>query len=87
VSNNWQEPIIFYMADRRGWSLAADQHDPRALSADRQMGAKFFVVYEPSLVPPDGPLEGWLATNAAQVRTSAADGCDIWALNLSDAPA
>jgi 4-amino-4-deoxy-L-arabinose transferase-like glycosyltransferase len=80
TANNYQEPTIFYLADRRGWSLAADQHDPSFLADYTRQGARFFVSYEPDLVPADSRLAGWLATNGQQVRTGAVDGCDIWAL-------
>jgi len=80
TANNFQEPTIFYLADRRGWSLAADQHQPSILAGYAQQGARFFVNYDPSLVPAGSALAGWLATNARQVRSGAANGCDIWAL-------
>ena len=80
VANNWQEPEIFYYADRRGWSLASDQHVPAFLEADRRAGAAYFVVYDASLVPAGSPLAGWLATRATQVRSLGSDGCDIWDL-------
>jgi hypothetical protein len=80
VPNNWQEPVVFYRADRRGWSLAADQFDPARLAADRQAGARFFVDVDPVLVPAGSPQADWLAVNATPLRTWAADGCGIWAL-------
>jgi hypothetical protein len=80
VPNNWQEPVVFFLADRRGWSLAADQHDPGHLATDRDAGARFFVVGDPALVPAGGALAAWLAANATPVRTTAADGCGIWAM-------
>ncbi len=78
VPNNWQEPVVFYRADRRGWSVAADQLDAARLAADRQAGARFFVDVDPALVPAGSPLAGWLTANATPLRTSAADGCGIW---------
>ncbi|MFC4950943.1 ArnT family glycosyltransferase [Pseudonocardia sp. GCM10023141] len=81
VANNWQEPVIFFMADRKGWSLAADRHDPAVLAEQQRLGARFFVVNDPRLVPAGGPLAMWLTTHAAQVRSSAVNGCGIWALN------
>ncbi len=80
TANNFQEPTIFYLADRKGWSLAADQHEPSTLAGYAQQGAKFFVNDDPDLVPAGSPLAGWLATNAQPLRTSAVDGCGIWSL-------
>lgn len=80
VPNNWQEPIVFYMADRKGWSVAADRHHPAVLAALRGEGADIFVVPDPALVPAGGELAGWLAANATQLRSAQRDGCGIWDL-------
>jgi hypothetical protein len=80
VANNFQEPVIFYLADRKGWSLAADQQDPLRLAEYQQEGAGFYVAPDPDLVPAGGALSHWLAANATQVRSSESDGCDVWAL-------
>ncbi|MFC4944714.1 ArnT family glycosyltransferase [Pseudonocardia sp. GCM10023141] len=80
TANNFQEPTIFYLADRKGWSLAADQHQPSYLESYTKQGAKYFVVYAPLLVPAGSELADWLDTNAQQVRSATDDGCDIWAL-------
>ncbi|MFC4950128.1 glycosyltransferase family 39 protein [Pseudonocardia sp. GCM10023141] len=81
TANNFQEPTIFYLADRKGWSLAADQHQPSYLESYAKQGAKYFVVYAPLLVPAGSELADWLDTNAKQVRSAADDGCAIWALD------
>jgi hypothetical protein len=80
VPNNFQEPVIFYLADRKGWSLAADQQDPARLAEYRQDGARFYVAPDSDLVPARGAMSQWLATNATRVRSSESDGCDVWAL-------
>jgi hypothetical protein len=80
VTNNYQEPVVFFLADRRGWSLAADQHTPDAVAALRAAGARFLVVEDPHLVPAGGALATWLAENTHQLRSSAQDGCGIWDL-------
>jgi 4-amino-4-deoxy-L-arabinose transferase-like glycosyltransferase len=83
VTNNFQEPVVFYLADRRGWSLAADQHTPDQVAGLRDQGARFLAVYESNLVPVGGPLATWLAANTTQVSTFDRDGCGVWDL---DAP-
>ena len=80
TANNFQEPTIFYLAGRRGWSLPADRYEPSILAGYARQGARFFVNDDPSLAPAGSPLAGWLATNARPLRTSAADGCGIWRL-------
>ncbi|GAA1319504.1 ArnT family glycosyltransferase [Pseudonocardia xinjiangensis] len=81
VPNNYQEPVIFYLADRKGWSLAADQQDPALLAQYRQEGARFYVAPDSDLVPAGGALSQWLGANATQVRSSGSDGCAVWALD------
>ncbi|MFC4942048.1 glycosyltransferase family 39 protein [Pseudonocardia sp. GCM10023141] len=78
--NNYQEPTIFYLADRKGWSLPADRYSSALLREHVAQGAKYFVNYDPSLVPAGSEIAGWLAADTIQVRSAAADGCDIWML-------
>ncbi|WP_433505216.1 ArnT family glycosyltransferase [Pseudonocardia halophobica] len=78
VANNYQEPVILYRADRYGWVLAADQYEPARLAGMQAQGARWFVNPVPGRLT--GPLASWLRDNAEQVRTSAFDGCDVWAL-------
>lgn len=79
VPNNFQEPVIFYLANRRGWVLPADGQDPRALEAFAEQGARFFVVPDRSLVPAGSELAAYLGQQT-KVRSFAADGCAVWAL-------
>ena len=81
LPNNFQEPTIFYLSGRKGWSLAADQHEPAFVQDYARQGGKYLVVYDPSLVPLSGSLAQWLSINATQERSAAADGCDIWKLS------
>jgi hypothetical protein len=80
VTNNYQEPIVFFLADRKGWSLAADQHTPEQVASLRDAGARFLVEGYPQLIRAGGPLATWLADNTEQVSSSDEDGCDIWRL-------
>ncbi|WP_181783430.1 glycosyltransferase family 39 protein [Pseudonocardia pini] len=80
VSNNFQEPVVLYRADRYGWVLAADRYLPEALASDEVRGARWFVNPVPGQLPAGSPLATWLADNGQQVRTAQADGCDVWRL-------
>jgi 4-amino-4-deoxy-L-arabinose transferase-like glycosyltransferase len=80
VTNNYQEPVVFFLSDRKGWSLAADQHTPEQVASLRDAGARFLVEGYPELVPTGGPLATWLADNTEQVSSADDDGCDIWEL-------
>ncbi|GAA2871157.1 hypothetical protein GCM10010472_30670 [Pseudonocardia halophobica] len=80
VTNNYQEPVVFFLADRTGWSLPADRHTPEEVARLRDAGARFLVVGEPQLVPLGGPLAAWLADNARLERSIARDGCAVWDL-------
>jgi Dolichyl-phosphate-mannose-protein mannosyltransferase len=81
VPNNFEEPIVFFLAERKGWSLAADQYDPVVLASYREQGARFFVNPDPGRLPAGSALARWLDTEAQQVRSAPVDGCDIWALS------
>ncbi|MCF7547433.1 glycosyltransferase family 39 protein [Pseudonocardia sp. WMMC193] len=80
VANNYQEPVVFFLADRKGWSLPADHHIPDEVEALRTAGARFLVVGDRQLVPSDGPLANWLSDNARPLRTTEQNGCAIWDL-------
>jgi Dolichyl-phosphate-mannose-protein mannosyltransferase len=80
VANNYQEPIVFFLAERKGWSLAADQYNPAVLASYRDQGARFFANPDPDVLHAGGALAGWLDTDARQVATQAVNGCDVWAL-------
>jgi hypothetical protein len=75
-----KEPVVFFLSDRKGWSLAADQHTPEQVASLRDAGARFLVEGYPELVPTGGPLATWLADNTEQVSSADDDGCDIWEL-------
>ena len=81
VPNNFQEPVVFFLADRKGWSLPADRHTPDEVTDLHSAGARFLVVGDPQLVPAGGPLATWLADNARVLRTTEQAGCAIWDLN------
>ena len=86
VSNNYQEPVVFYLSDRKGWSLAVDQQDPGLLAGYVQEGARFLASPDPGIVPAGGDISRWLDTNATRLRTAPSDGCDVWALEASAVP-
>ncbi|WP_181779210.1 ArnT family glycosyltransferase [Pseudonocardia pini] len=85
VANNFQEPVVFFLADRKGWSLPADRHTPDEVAALRSAGARFLVVGDPQLVPAGGSLATWLADTARVLRTPEQDGCAIWDLDAEAA--
>jgi hypothetical protein len=79
VPNNYEQPIVHYRADRRGWVLAADWYDRTDLVAGyRDDGARFFVDPFPNQMT--GSLRAWLDGNGVRVTSAAAEGCDIWRL-------
>jgi 4-amino-4-deoxy-L-arabinose transferase-like glycosyltransferase len=81
VANNYEEPTVFYLADRKGWVLPADRHDPTLLGRHAEQGARWFVVPDPNLVPTGSALAEWLPAHGALERSTSADGCTIWSLN------
>lgn len=81
VTNNFEEPIVFFQADRKGWSLPADQYEPNLVAAYQHQGARYFVNPEADLLPQNSPLARWLDSHATVLDTSGRDGCDVWSLS------
>lgn len=78
--NNYQEPTLFFLSDRYGWSLAADQHTPDKLMALQQAGASFFVVSRPQPLLAAPTLRDYLTMNAEQIGPGLEQGCAIYRL-------
>lgn len=77
---NYQEPVLFYFSGRRGWSLAADEHDPARLAALTQEGARWFVAYDRGTLDDAPALTTWLDAEADQVGPGIAASCGVWRL-------
>jgi hypothetical protein len=80
VPNNYQEPVIFFYGDRSGWSLPADDHSPERVAEWHRAGARYFVVYSPSLYRNRPGLAAYLNTHADQVGPGLDAGCAIFRL-------
>ena len=77
-ANNYQDPRVFYVAQRRGWVLAADDEMPsEALETWHGRGARFYV--EPYGDGPSVALESWLGSNGSLVVDEPAGR--IWRLD------
>lgn len=83
VPNNYQEPLIFFISRRYGWSLAADQLTPEQLDEFRRDGAKYFVIYSPRLYEENPALSRYLESNAEQIGPGIEDNCGIYWLKPS----
>jgi len=77
---NFQEPMIFFYSGRRGWSLAADRHDPEHLDALRAEGARWFVMYDEGLSASSPAFMAYLARQSTQVGPGIAEQCGVWHL-------
>lgn len=77
---NYQEPVLFYFSGRRGWSLAADRHDPERLEALIDDGARWFVAYDRGTLDAAPALTDWLDAEAEQVGPGIEDACGVWRL-------
>lgn len=78
IPNNYQEPTIFFYADRYGWSLPADRHSPEFLEDYRKKGAEYFVIYSRELLDANPTLARYLESNATQVGPGVEAGCGIY---------
>jgi hypothetical protein len=83
--NNYQEPHVFFFADRHGWSLASDQHTPEAVESMRREGASYFVAYDEKLLRARPALGAYLDSHAEQVGEGIESGCAIYRLRSDDA--
>jgi len=63
VANNFEDPTIFYFADRHGWSLAADYQEPVLVESEIRQGARWLITSQP-LLDEHPDLAGLLATSA-----------------------
>lgn len=81
VPNNYQEPQIFFYADRRGWSLPSEWHQPDHLERFQEKGAAYFVIYSEELYEDNPALAGYLDANAEQVGPGLQEGCAVYRLS------
>jgi len=49
IPNNYQEPMVFFYSQRKGWSLPADWLTPEKFEELRKEGAKYYVILDRDL--------------------------------------
>ncbi len=86
VANNYQDPLVFYVSWRFGWSLASDQHNPATVDQYRQKGAAYFVIFQPKLYYGNPDLVSYLNKNSTQVGPGINAQCGIYKLNPYELP-
>jgi 4-amino-4-deoxy-L-arabinose transferase-like glycosyltransferase len=79
--NNYEEPTVFFYADRYGWSLPSDRHRPELLEEYRSKGAAYFVIYNRDLLEANPDLGKYLADQAVQKGPGVEQGCGIYQFN------
>jgi len=72
TANNFEDPRVLFYTRTHGWVLSADDFEPRSLEAPLEEGARFYVETVPRPAAP--LLDGWLARNAALVRSTPLGG-------------
>jgi 4-amino-4-deoxy-L-arabinose transferase-like glycosyltransferase len=60
--SNYEEPVLFYHAQRHGWVLPRDGFEPVALADLKRRGARIIVDQYPAETTPEA--EAWLEANA-----------------------
>jgi hypothetical protein len=78
ISNNYEEPMIFFYSHRYGWSLPADWHTPQKVEQFHQAGAAYFVIYSKGLYHSSPELVNYLNENAEQIGPGIESGCAIF---------
>ncbi len=86
VVNNYEEPVVFFYADRRGWSLPADRHSAAELERLRRAGARYFVIADAAPLHQNPALEAHLRATAVQVGPGVDAGCGVYRLDAGPQP-
>jgi 4-amino-4-deoxy-L-arabinose transferase-like glycosyltransferase len=81
--NNFEEPTVFFYAQRFGWSLPSDRHTARALDSLREEGAEYFVIPFETRLKDFPDLARYLASNAERLEEGRSEGCGIFRLHQS----
>jgi hypothetical protein len=76
--NNFEDPRVFYVANRRGWAIGSDQTAPADLEKLARLGARYYV--EPARGMTRESIDGWLSEHAQLVATTDVGG-RIYALS------
>lgn len=79
TDNNWQEPILFFHGDVRGWSLPADRHDVALVEQYRAEGARWFVLWKAELLDANPELASYLG-ELDQVGPGTDAACGVYRL-------
>ena len=80
IPENYQEPMIFFYSQRRGWSLPTDWVTPEKFEELRQLGAKYYVILDRDqhlLAANPGLLE-YMDANLNQVNSGIEPACRIY---------
>jgi hypothetical protein len=80
VSNNYQEPTIFFYSNRYGWSLPANRHTAEMVERYRRAGGRYFVISSVELYNANPELAQYLANNAHQIGPGIEAGCGVFRL-------
>ena len=80
VPNNYQEPTIFFYANRYGWSLPANWHSVEMVERYRRAGGRYFVIYSAELYHANAELAHYLTNNAHQIGPGMEAGCGVFRL-------
>jgi hypothetical protein len=78
VPNNYREPVVFYYANRHGWSIPHDQVSAELIERYRQQGAGWLVIPPEALDETWAPVSAYLGQHADLVRETP---CRIFSLH------
>jgi 4-amino-4-deoxy-L-arabinose transferase-like glycosyltransferase len=80
IPNNYQEPMVFFYSQRRGWSLPTDWMNPEKFEELRQLGAKYYVILDRDqhLLEANPGLLNYLDANFNQIISGFESACQIY---------
>lgn len=78
--NNYQDPVLFFYSDRRGFSLPLDRHEPQELQQAQRRGARYFVIFDGPTLQARPALAAYLGRAARQIGPGVERGCGVYLL-------
>jgi 4-amino-4-deoxy-L-arabinose transferase-like glycosyltransferase len=80
LSENYQEPEIFFYSQRRGWSLPADWLTPGKFEEFRHMGAGYYIILDKDLplLNANPSLFNYINSNLNQINSGIGTTCRIY---------
>ena len=80
IPNNYQEPMVFFYSQRKGWSLPADWLTPEKFEQLRKEGAQYYVILDRdlNLLTANPEILNYINANFNQLDSGIEPACRIY---------